>query len=82
MFPVGLIRPFGVASPIVSTKTGNVEGFIGLGQRSAKDNGRMFSGVDMAGFAISLKVLHEKRPTMPYRATMEEEIFLRSLDLK
>ena len=83
MFPVGLIRPFGVASPIVSSKTGKVEGFFGLSQRqSAKDGSRAFPGVDMAGFAVSLKVLHEKRPTMPYRATMEEEIFLRGLDLK
>ena len=59
MFPVGLIRPFGVASPIVSSKTGKVEGFIGLGQRqSAKESSRAFPGVDIAGFAVSLKLLH------------------------
>ena len=83
MFPVGLIRPYGVTSPIVSTTSGKVIGFVGTGpEKIQQQNGRMFPGVDMAGFAISLKLLHAKRPTMPYHATMEEEIFLRSLDLK
>ena len=83
MFPVGLIRPYGVASPIVSSKTGRVLGFVGLGpQNSHQHNDRMFPGVDMAGFAISLKLLHAKRPTMPYHATMEEELFLKSLDIQ
>ena len=31
MFPVGLIRPYGVSSPIVSSKTGKIVGFIGSG---------------------------------------------------
>ena len=83
MFPVGLIRPYGVSSPVVSTRNGKVVGFVGLGQRtSGNGKGRHFPGVDMAGFAVSLKVLHEKRPTMPYWATMEEEVFLNSLELR
>ena len=83
MFPVGLVRPYGVASPIVSIKTGRVLGFLGPGQDTVyNQHRRMFPGVDMAGFAISLKLLRTKRPTMQYHATMEEETFLKSLDLK
>ncbi len=38
--------------------------------------------VDMAGFAFSVKLLHSKDPQMPYRATFEEDGFLRSMDIK
>ena len=83
MFPVGLIRPYGVSSPIVSSKTGGILGFIGPGPgKLGQQNGRMFPGVDMAGFATSLKLLHSKHPIMPYHATMEEEQFLRGMHLR
>ena len=83
MFPVGLIRPYGVSSPIVSGKTGKIVGFIGTSVRNfEKKKARMFQGIDMAGFAISLKLLHKKRPIMPYEATMEEEKFLDSMNIR
>ncbi|XP_059095800.1 galactosylgalactosylxylosylprotein 3-beta-glucuronosyltransferase S-like [Tigriopus californicus] len=72
MFPVGLLQPSGVRGPIVDVH-GRVIGFLG-GRRPF----RMFP-VDMAGFAFSLALLHQKRPLMPFRATMEEEGFLRAL---
>jgi hypothetical protein len=36
----------------------------------------------MAGFAFSVTLLHEKKPEMPFKATFEEEGFLRSMDLR
>ena len=83
MFPVGLIRPYGVSSPIVSGKTGKIVGFIGTSVRNfEKKKARMFQGIDMAGFAVSLKLLHSTRPNMPYEATMEEEKFLDSINIR
>lgn len=75
MFPVGLLQPSGVRGPIVDAN-GKVVGF--LGDRRPY---RMFP-VDMAGFAFSLDLLHIKRPLMPFRATMEEEGFLRALGIE
>jgi hypothetical protein len=75
MFPVGLLRPTGVRAPLVDAK-GKVVGFFGE-QRPR----RMFP-VDMAGFAVALKLLHDNPDgNMPYRATHEEDGFLRSLNI-
>ena len=82
MFPVGLISPYGVSSPIVSSKTGEIIGFLGPGSGKISQQKRLFYGVDMAGFAISLKLLHLKHPIMKYQATMEEESFLRDMDIR
>ena len=83
MFPVGLIRPYGVSSPIVSSKTGKIVGFIGSGgKKFEKDKEKMYHGIDMAGFAISLKLLHRTHPVMPYEATKEEEKFLQSMKIR
>ena len=83
MFPVGLIRPYGVSSPIVSSKTGKIVGFIGSGAKNfEKEKERMYIGIDMAGFAVSLKLLHQKHPVMPYEATKEEEKFLQSMNIR
>jgi len=73
MFPVGLLRPNGVKSPLLDDK-GKVVGFLG-----DKEPKRMFP-VDMAGFAVGLRFLLESEgANMPYKATQEEEGFLRSL---
>ena len=83
MFPVGLISPYGVSSPIVSSKTGEIIGFLGPGSgKFNKQNKRLFYRVDMAGFAFSLKLLNLKHPIMKYQATMEEESFLRDMDIR
>ena len=83
MFPVGLISPYGVSSPIVSSKTGSIIGFLGPGAgKFNRENNRLFYGVDMAGFAISLKLLHLKHPIMKYEATKEEESFLHDMDIR
>ena len=83
MFPVGLIRPYGVSSPILSRKTGKIVGFIGSGAaKFEKEKERMYQGIDMAGFTISLKLLHQKHPVMPYEATREEEKFLQTMNIR
>ena len=38
--------------------------------------------VDMSGFAFSVGLLHLKKPEMPFKATFEEEGFLRSMQLR
>ena len=38
--------------------------------------------VDMSGFAFSVGMLHLKKPEMPFKATFEEEGFLRSMKLR
>ena len=38
--------------------------------------------VDMSGFALSVGLLHLKKPEMPFKATFEEEGFLRSMQLR
>ncbi|XP_037935006.1 galactosylgalactosylxylosylprotein 3-beta-glucuronosyltransferase P isoform X2 [Teleopsis dalmanni] len=72
MWPVGLVTKFGVSSPIIrnGTISGYYDGWIG---------GRKYP-VDMAGFAVSVKFLHE-RPTaqMPFKPGYEEDGFLKSL---
>ena len=53
-----------------------VKGFVGK-----KRPFRRFP-VDMSGFALSVGLLHLKKPEMPFKATFEEEGFLRSMKLR
>ncbi|XP_073837464.1 glucuronyltransferase P isoform X2 [Musca autumnalis] len=72
MWPVGLVTKYGVSSPIV--KNGKIIGFYDgwLG-------GRKYP-VDMAGFAVSVRFLHERpKAKMPFKAGYEEDGFLKSL---
>ncbi|XP_011638621.1 galactosylgalactosylxylosylprotein 3-beta-glucuronosyltransferase P [Pogonomyrmex barbatus] len=72
MFPVGLCTKFGLSSPIL--KNGKFAGFY-----DGWVAGRKFP-VDMAGFAVSVKFLHQRpNATMPFRAGYEEDGFLKSL---
>ncbi|KAH8411188.1 hypothetical protein KR222_010056, partial [Zaprionus bogoriensis] len=72
MWPVGLVTKTGVSSPIIrkGKLDGYYDGWIG---------GRKYP-VDMAGFAVSVKFLHERpQAKMPYKPGYEEDGFLRSL---
>ncbi|XP_037821126.1 galactosylgalactosylxylosylprotein 3-beta-glucuronosyltransferase P-like [Lucilia sericata] len=72
MWPVGLVTKFGVSSPIVKAGklTGFYDGWIG---------GRKYP-VDMAGFAVSVKFLHDRpNAKMPFKTGYEEDGFLKSL---
>lgn len=72
MFPVGLCTKFGLSSPILKNDkfAGFYDGWVA---------GRKFP-VDMAGFAVSVKFLHQRpNATMPFRAGYEEDGFLKSL---
>nr|XP_034175899.1 galactosylgalactosylxylosylprotein 3-beta-glucuronosyltransferase P-like isoform X2 [Osmia lignaria] len=72
MFPVGLCTKFGLSSPIIKNEkfVGFYDGWIA---------GRKFP-VDMAGFAVSVKFLHQRpNATMPFKAGYEEDGFLKSL---
>ncbi|KYM77812.1 Galactosylgalactosylxylosylprotein 3-beta-glucuronosyltransferase P [Atta colombica] len=72
MFPVGLCTKFGLSSPIL--KNGKFAGFY-----DGWVAGRKFP-VDMAGFAVNVKFLHQRpNATMPFRAGYEEDGFLKSL---
>ncbi|XP_053624806.1 galactosylgalactosylxylosylprotein 3-beta-glucuronosyltransferase S-like isoform X2 [Plodia interpunctella] len=72
MFPVGLIKGFGVSTPLV--ENGKVFGFFDSWPAS-----RTFP-VDMAGFAVNIAFL-KPGVTMPYKEGYEEDKFLRSIDL-
>jgi len=75
MFPVGLIGNTAVSSPVV--KNGKVIGFF-----DPWPSKRLWP-VDMAGFAVNLDVIVQNpNVTMPYKAGLEEDGFLRSLDFK
>ncbi|XP_012537719.2 LOW QUALITY PROTEIN: galactosylgalactosylxylosylprotein 3-beta-glucuronosyltransferase P [Monomorium pharaonis] len=72
MFPVGLCTKFGLSSPILKNSkfAGFYDGWVA---------GRKFP-VDMAGFAVSVRFLHQRpNATMPFRAGYEEDGFLKSL---
>lgn len=72
MFPVGLCTKFGLSSPIL--KSGKFAGFY-----DGWIAGRKFP-VDMAGFAVNVRFLHQRpNATMPFRAGYEEDGFLKSL---
>ena len=71
MFPVGLVMPWGVASPIV--RAGKVVDFI-PGQKGHQN-------FPVAGFATHLSLIHQRKPNMPYLTTRQEEGFLRSLKI-
>ena len=72
MWPVGLVTKFGVSSPIV--KAGKLSGFY-----DGWIGGRKYP-VDMAGFAVSVKFLHERpQAKMPFKTGYEEDGFLKSL---
>lgn len=72
MWPVGLVTQFGVSSPII--REGKIKGFY-----DGWIGGRKFP-VDMAGFAVSVKFLHERpNAKMPFKPGYEEDGFLKSL---
>lgn len=72
MWPVGLVTKTGVSSPII--RNGKLEGFY-----DGWIGGRKYP-VDMAGFAVSVKFLHERpHAKMPFKPGYEEDGFLRSL---
>ncbi|KAL7734944.1 hypothetical protein ACLKA6_011211 [Drosophila palustris] len=72
MWPVGLVTKTGVSSPII--RDGKLEGYY-----DGWIGGRKYP-VDMAGFAVSVKFLHERpQAKMPFKPGYEEDGFLRSL---
>ncbi|XP_067642520.1 galactosylgalactosylxylosylprotein 3-beta-glucuronosyltransferase P isoform X2 [Eurosta solidaginis] len=72
MWPVGLVTKFGISTPII--RNGKIVGFY-----DGWIGGRKFP-VDMAGFAVSVKFLHERpKAKMPYKPGYEEDGFLKSL---
>lgn len=72
MWPVGLITKLGVSTPVV--RDGKFIGFY-----DGWIAGRKFP-VDMAGFAVSVKLLLERpKASMPYKPGFEEDGFLKSL---
>ncbi|XP_075164404.1 glucuronyltransferase P isoform X2 [Haematobia irritans] len=72
MWPVGLVTKYGVSSPII--KQGKIVGFY-----DGWIGGRKYP-VDMAGFAVSVKFLHERpQAKMPFKPGYEEDGFLKSL---
>lgn len=72
MWPVGLVTKYGVSSPII--KDGKLIGFY-----DGWIGGRKYP-VDMAGFAVSVKFLHERpQAKMPFKPGYEEDGFLKSL---
>ncbi|XP_042218464.1 galactosylgalactosylxylosylprotein 3-beta-glucuronosyltransferase S-like [Homarus americanus] len=75
VFPVGMILSLGISSPIV--RDGKVVGF-----HDGFQAGRKFA-VDMAGFAVNLRVLHANpQATIPTRLSYLEDGFLRNLRLE
>lgn len=75
MFPVGLIGKYAVSSPIV--REGKVVGFFDSWPAQRQ------WAVDMAGFAVNLNYLSQQpNVTMPYKAGHEEDMFLRSINLR
>jgi len=72
MFPVGLIGDYSVSAPVVSE--GKIVGFY-----DSWPAGRQFA-VDMAGFAVNIKLLHKyPNATIIYKAGYEEDNFLKDL---
>ncbi|XP_071524737.1 galactosylgalactosylxylosylprotein 3-beta-glucuronosyltransferase S-like [Panulirus ornatus] len=75
VFPVGMILSLGISSPII--RDGKVVGF-----HDAFQAGRKFA-VDMAGFAVNVRVLHASpQATIPIRVSYLEDGFLRQLRLE
>ncbi|EDW79569.1 uncharacterized protein Dwil_GK20550 [Drosophila willistoni] len=73
MWPVGLVTSTGVSSPIIRNGKldGYYDGWIG---------GRKYP-IDMAGFAVSVKFLHERpNAKVPFKTSFEETLFLESLE--
>ncbi|XP_066983261.1 galactosylgalactosylxylosylprotein 3-beta-glucuronosyltransferase S-like [Macrobrachium rosenbergii] len=75
VFPVGMILSLGISSPIIREE--KVVGF-----HDAFQAGRKFA-VDMAGFAVNLRVLHANPDaTIPLRLSYLEDGFLRQLRIE
>ncbi|XP_063860709.1 galactosylgalactosylxylosylprotein 3-beta-glucuronosyltransferase S-like [Scylla paramamosain] len=75
VFPVGMILQLGISSPVV--RNGKVVKF-----HDGFQAGRKFA-LDMAGFAVNLRVLHANpQATMPERLTFLEDGFLKQLHLE
>ncbi|XP_037087086.1 galactosylgalactosylxylosylprotein 3-beta-glucuronosyltransferase S-like [Pollicipes pollicipes] len=73
MFPVGLMEQFLVSSPVI--REGKVTGFF-----DSWPAGRQFA-VDMAGFALNLRVVLASSGTMPYHPGYEEDKLLQNLNV-
>lgn len=72
VFPVGLVTDFGLSTPVV--RQGRVVGFY-----DGWVANREFP-MDMAGFAVSVRLLRERpEATMPFKPGYEEDGFLKSL---
>lgn len=72
MFPVGLVGEYAVSAPVVHD--GKVVGFY-----DSWPAGRRFA-VDMAGFAVNIKLLHQfPNATFIYKAGFEEDSFLQEI---
>ncbi|XP_068209508.1 galactosylgalactosylxylosylprotein 3-beta-glucuronosyltransferase P-like [Palaemon carinicauda] len=75
VFPVGMILSLGISSPVI--RDGKVVGF-----HDGFQGGRKFA-VDMAGFAVNLRVLHANPDaTIPLRLSYLEDGFLRHLRIE
>lgn len=72
VFPVGLIKLYGVSSPIVNMTSEQVVDFHDW------SGGRKFP-VDMAGFAVDLQFLLSRNASMINRLTKLEDSFIKSL---
>ncbi|XP_046451160.1 galactosylgalactosylxylosylprotein 3-beta-glucuronosyltransferase S-like [Daphnia pulex] len=72
MFPVGLVGDYAVSAPVVYD--GKVVGFY-----DSWPAGRRFA-VDMAGFAVNIKLLHQfPNATFVYKVGFEEDSFLQEI---
>jgi len=75
VFPTGLVTKQSVSGPIVDN-TGKVVGFT-----DGWPDGRRFP-LDMASFAVNVRLLRKSKARMAFKAGHEEDLFLRDLGVK